>query len=263
MTAPAHRDVAQGYRARGWSVVPVRPKAKQPLVRWQALQQRLATEGEIDQWFGLWPDANIGIVTGAVSGLVVIDVDPKHGGDESLAHLERERGPLPQTVEAITGGGGRHLYFQHPGGQVRNRAGLAQGVDLRGDGGFVVAPPSVHASGRSYAWQSGHGPEDRAVAAMPAWLLERVTGRPAGRGHSLEHWRRLVRDGVAEGERNNTIASFAGHLLWRGVDPDVALELLLAWNRTRCRPPLPDAEVAAVLQSIARLHERERGDGEA
>jgi hypothetical protein len=263
MTAAGNLGVAQRYRALGWSVVPVRRGGKQPLVRWQMLQQRLPEAGELEQWFGLWPDANLGIVTGAISGLVVIDVDPQHGGEESLAHLERAHAPLPPTVEAVTGGGGRHLYFAHPGGQVRNRAGLAQGIDLRGDGGFVVAPPSLHASGRSYAWRSGHAPEDLAVAPMPGWLLERVTGRPAGRGHSLDHWRRLVRDGVAEGERNSTIASFAGHLLWHGVDPEVALELLLAWNRARCRPPLSDAEVASVLRSIARLHAREAGDGEA
>lgn len=72
-------------------------------------------------------------------------------------------------------------------------------------------------------------------------------------------WRRLVREGVVEGERNNTLASLTGHLLWHGVDPEVALELLLAWNRARCRPPLPDDEVARVVASIARLHERQAG----
>ena len=82
----------------------------------------------------------MGIVTDAVSGLVVLDVDPRHGCEESLKNLEREHGPLPRTLEAMTGGGGRHIYFAHPGGSVRNRVGITPGIDLRGDGGCIVAP---------------------------------------------------------------------------------------------------------------------------
>lgn len=77
-------------------------------------------------------------------------------------------------------------------------------------------------------------------------------------GRSLPEWRQLVREGVLEGERNSTIASLTGHLLWH-VDPEVALELMLAWNRMRCRPPLDDAEVAQVVASITRLHEADLG----
>jgi Bifunctional DNA primase/polymerase, N-terminal len=90
----------------------------------------------------------VGIVTGEISNLVVLDFDPQHDGNASIERLERQIAPLPVTVEVTTGGGGRHLYFAHPGGLVRNRAGLAQGVDVRGDGGYIVAPPSVHPSGR-------------------------------------------------------------------------------------------------------------------
>jgi hypothetical protein len=95
---------------------------------------------------------------------------------------------------------------------------------------------------------------------MPPWLARLAQDRPAGRGHPAAHWRELVREGVEEGQRNATIASFAGHLLWRGVDADVALELMLCWNRMRCRPPLGDEEVARVVASIARLHEERDGD---
>ena len=140
-------SAALDYRSRGWSVIPVIRKAKRPAVRWLSYQQQPSSEKEIDDWFRRWPDANVAIVTGAVSGLVVIDIDPKHGGEQSLTELEREHGPLPKTVEAITGGGGHHLYFAHPGGEVRNKVGLAPGIDLRGDGGYIVAPPSLHASG--------------------------------------------------------------------------------------------------------------------
>jgi hypothetical protein len=161
-------------------------------------------------------------------------------------------------VEAVSGGGGRHLYFAHPGLHLRNRAGLAQGIDLRGDGGFIVAPPSTHPSGNPYIWRAGHAPDEISLAPLPRWLYLNLGGPRVGR--SLADWRQLAREGVPEGERNTTIASFAGHLLWHGVDPDVALELLLAWNRMRCRPPLDDAEVAEVLQSITRLHEKQDAD---
>jgi hypothetical protein len=252
------------YRARGWSVIPIEPRGKRPLVPWQEYQSRLARADELEAWFGARRGAhgdrksgerNVGIVTGAVSGLVVLDVDAAHGGDVSLAELELEHGPLPATIEAKSGGGGRHLYFAHPGGEVHNRAGIAPGIDLRGDGGCIVAPPSIHPSGKRYAWRPGRGPDEAQLAPLPAWLLALV--QPGARvGHPLAHWRSLARAGAREGERNNTIASFAGHLLWHGVDAEVALELLLAWNRARCRPPLADDEVASVVASIAGLHER-------
>lgn len=250
------RAAAHAYAARGWSVLPIEPRGKRPLVAWTGLQRRIADRAEIDAWFNQWPDANVGIVTGGISRLVVVDVDAQHGGLASLAATEREHGALPPTVEAITGGGGRHLYFASSRA-IHNRVGILPGIDLRAEGGCVVAPPSVHPSGRRYAWAEGHAPDELPPARLPARFLD-ATRASAPAGHDPAHWRRLVHDGVAEGERNATIASLTGHLLWRGVDPDVALELLLAWNRTRCRPPLADEEVARVVQSIARLHDRER-----
>jgi len=113
----------------------------------------------------------------------------------------------------------------------------------------------MHPSGRRYRWASGCAPDDLPLATAPRWLLP-APHDDARRGHPLAHWRDLARQDVAEGRRNNTLASLAGHLLWRGVDAQVALELLLAFNRARCRPPLPDDEVAPVVASIARLHLR-------
>lgn len=251
-------DAALAYARRGWSVVPLVPRGKHPLVRWLPHQETRADEAEIRGWFERWPEANVGVVTGAVSGLVVLDVDPQHGGADSLAELERSHGALPRTLEAATGGGGRHLYFRHPGRIVHNKVGLAPGIDLRADGGLIVCPPSIHPSGRRYAWAGVGGPERVLAAPLPPWLLRLATEAPGAGGHPLAHWRQLVKDGVAEGARNNTLASFAGHLLWHGVDPKVVLDLLLCWNRMRCRPPLPDDEVAGVVDSITRLHLRER-----
>ncbi|HKI64367.1 MAG TPA: bifunctional DNA primase/polymerase [Burkholderiales bacterium] len=249
------REAALGYLSRGWSVIPIEHRAKRPLVAWLEFQSRCASAREVDGWFARWPEANVGIVTGRISALVVIDVDAGHGGEPSIARLESGHGPLPATLEALTGGGGRHLYFAYPGGRVGNRVGLFPGVDLRGDGGCVVAPPSLHPSGRRYAWARARSPDEAQLAPLPAWLLHESGAKRAG--HSPEHWRRLVREGVAEGERNATLASLAGHLLRHEVDPEVVMELLLAWNRARCRPPLADAEVAGVVESITRLHHDE------
>jgi hypothetical protein len=251
---------AHAYAARGWSVIVIQPRGKRPLVPWREFQQRIASTAEIDGWFQRWPDANVGVVTGRLSGLVVVDVDPRHGGPASIAALEAEQGPLPATVEALTGGGGRHLYFAHPGATVANRVAVRAGIDVRGDGGCVVAPPSVHPSGRRYAWVAGREPQRCPLAPAPRHLIG-ATG--PGRGHPPSHWRRLVRETLVPGRRNDTIASMTGHLLRRGVDLDVVLELMLAWNRSHCRPPLPDAEVARVVRSIERLHaEREAADAE-
>jgi hypothetical protein len=250
---------ARAYAARGWSVIAMQPRGKRPILAWREFQQHPASIGTIARWFERWPDANVGIVTGRVSGIVVVDVDARHGGPDSVAQAEAALGPLPPTVEAATGGGGRHLYYAHPGAAMANRVAIRPGIDLRGDGGCVVAPPSVHPSGGHYAWVPGHGPGEIALAPLPPHFGGRgILMRPIG--HSRLHWRRLVREGVAEGARNNTLASLTGHLLQRGVDVDVAAELVLAWNRTHCRPPLPDGEVVRVVESIARLHEREAAD---
>ncbi len=251
---------ALDYGRLGWSVIPIESRGKQPLIRWQVYQYRRVDTAEIAEWFRRWPDANIAVVTGIVSNLVVLDLDPKHGADASLEQLEREHGPFAETVEARTGGGGRHLYFAHPGQIIRNRVGIAPGVDLRGDGGYVVAPPSVHACGESYRWE--RSPHVSCLTPLPEWLLRAEPDDRTHRGHPLNHWRRLLREGVAEGERNNTIASLAGHLLWHGVDPEVTAELLLSWNVTRCRPPLDYEEVLRTVESIVRRHQREE-DGDA
>jgi hypothetical protein len=136
-----------------------------------------------------------------------------------------------------------------------NRVGLRAGLDLRGDGGCVVAPPSIHPTGRRYAWVGHRSPDEVSPALMPHWLQAAVDFM--SKGHPVAHWRSLVREGVEQGQRNATVASLSGHLLGRDVDPEVTRELLLAWNRVRCRPPLDDAEVVAVVNSIARLHQRD------
>jgi hypothetical protein len=170
MTTPTTEEAALDFLNRGWSVIPIRERAKRPAVPWKIYQSKCVSEETLHEWFRRSPDRNVGIVTGALSRLVVLDVDPRHDGKESLRKLEREHGSLPDTVESITGGGGRHLYFSHPGGVVRNRTNIEPGIDLRGDGGCIVAPPSVHPSGKRYRWKKGHAPGEMGLCALPDWL---------------------------------------------------------------------------------------------
>lgn len=108
----------------------------------------------IKAWWSRRPRANIGTPTGRAAGMVVLDVDPDKGGFKTLSALIRRHSPLPETPTVHTGGGGLHFYLRHPGGRVSNSAGkLGPGLDIRGDGGYVLLPPSVHATSRSYAWQ--------------------------------------------------------------------------------------------------------------
>lgn len=257
----ACQRAALSYAALGWSVIPVAPRSKVPLVPWQEYQRHAPALETVEAWYARWPNANVAIVTGAVSSLIVVDIDPKHGGEDSLDALQASHGPLPLTPEVRTGGGGRHLYFRHPGGSVRNRAAFRPGLDVRGDGGVIVAPPSVHPSGKLYQWV-GAAPKLPDIAAPPRWLLSIVRSADGPRGHTAEHWRALVSEGVPEGQRNNMAASLSGHLLWHGVDPDVVAELLYCWNRVRNKPPLSDDEVLKTVESIVSLHERRDEDQE-
>lgn len=125
---------------------------------------------QVARWWAQWPRANIGMPTGG--WCVVLDIDPSHGGAESLAALEDEHGPLPQTAETRTGSGGSHFFFAHPGGVISNRTNIRAGIDLRGDGGYVVVPPSNHITGGRYLWV--RHPEVVEMSELPSWLLNEV-----------------------------------------------------------------------------------------
>jgi hypothetical protein len=261
-------DAALKYTRRGMPVFPIWPAlkfergftcgcgkgsrcnspGKHPL---HALAPRGLSDATIDErtvsdWWAAWPNANIAIATG---GVVVIDIDPRHGGDAALADLETKNGNLPQTWRVKTGGGGTHIYFAGPPKiTIKNSVNhLGTGIDVRGQGGYVIAPPSSHISGIRYEWEPV-----RELAQMPYWLITALhEQRPKGPACSQE-WNQLVRSGVAEGKRNDAAARLAGHLLRRYVDPRLTLELVLAWNVTRCQPPLPPFEITTIVNSIAR-----------
>lgn len=181
----ADRRSALSLLTLGWSVVPLHSvrsgrctcgsgtcaaPGKHPHIHWEPFTDRLPLEEEVCRWWNRWPQANLGVVTGATSGVVVLDVDPRNGGDATLYELECLYGSLPSTVTALTGGGGRHFYFCHPGERVPCRP-IARGLDLKGDGGLVVVPPSLHVSGGQYVWDLGGAPGERQLAEMPEWLV--------------------------------------------------------------------------------------------
>jgi hypothetical protein len=180
----------------------------------------------------MWPAANVGIPTGAESGLVVVDVDGRNGGRQTLAGLE-----LPDTLTVETGDG-LHFYYQHPGGAVPSNSGILPGIDRKADGGYVVAPPSLHANGRRYRFT-----DDHPLAALPAFCLNGkqssfATGTPGAR--------------IPQGKRNATLASLGGTMRAKGITEDAIRAALLAENAARCDPPLGEADVARIAASVAR-----------
>jgi len=197
----------------------------------------------IGEWWRQWPRANVGIRTGVESGLLVLDVDPQHGGAATLKALEAKHGPLPETARALTGGGGWHDYFLHPGVEVRNSiAKLGPGLDVRGDGGYIVAPPSLHASGRTYRWLR---PLGDGLADPPAWLLEQAQTRRNGQASA-------VAGVIPEGLRNDELFKLGRAVRRRGAGEPEILALLRETNRCRCDPMLPDEEVEKVARSSVR-----------
>ncbi|MGO9596496.1 MAG: bifunctional DNA primase/polymerase [Isosphaeraceae bacterium] len=163
-------QAALEYTRLGLRVIPLHDRRKEPrLKKWT---KKATTDASlVRDWFERWSGSNLGIVSG--KGLVVLDVDPKNGGTESLAQLIATHGPMPLTPEARTGSGGTHYFFSVDQGiAVANRAGFQPGLDIRGDGGYVVAPPSVHPStGAEYEWVTH---PDQGIAPIPNWLLSMI-----------------------------------------------------------------------------------------
>jgi hypothetical protein len=140
---------------------------------------------------------------------------------------------------------------------VRNSAGkIGTHIDVRGDGGYVLSPPSIHPSGRRYSWSVDSANH---IAEAPSWLLAKQNGAAVSATPSSD-WRALI-EGVSEGARDCSIARLAGHLLRHHVDPFIALGLLHSWNATNCTPPLPAADVERIVNSIAGKELRRRGSG--
>ncbi|MDQ0221364.1 bifunctional DNA primase/polymerase [Peribacillus cavernae] len=171
----------------------------------------------INGWWKKWPDANIAIATGQQSGFVVLDIDPRHGGEDSLNLLINQYGPLPETIQAITGEGGRHILFKNPG-YVRNRTNILPGLDVRGEGGYIVVAPSLHACGKRYEWELSSRPLSVALYYMPDWLLQMIVDpvveKPAKKPD--DYWIKIIQ-GVGEG-RTEHVRCFPFRVLAKAWD---------------------------------------------
>lgn len=149
----------------------------------------------------------------------------------------------------MTGGGGRHIIFAHPGIEIGNTKGdPADGLDIRGDGGYIVAPPSVHPSGKRYEWEPSSLPSKTELAKMPVWLVEMLTHKNNGNGHKPTE---PIGETISEGGRNVTLASLAGSMRRRGMGFDAIYAALQVENGQKCRPPLPDDDVKNIAKSVS------------
>lgn len=224
-------EAAKKYLSRGWSVIPLEPQGKKPLIPWKEFQDRQATTEEVEKWFSAG-NSNIGIVTGKISGITVIDCD-----SADAVRLAADKG-LP-TCPTVKTGKGYHFYYAYePGvGNFQKRLDLP-GIDLRGDGGFIVAPPSIHSTGAIYEFEG----ESRHKVPLPKWILQE---KKVSSGSFSDYVK-----GATVGSRNDTLARLSGFMALSLPVQD-AIEFAATWN-SRNNPPLPMDEVRRTVESIYR-----------
>lgn len=205
---------------------------------------------QITEWWTKWPEANIGIATGAISGIVVIDVDCDHKtgkfGEESLKAWESKNSQLPNTWTSLTGGGGMHYIFSSQNADLRNRAGILDNVDIRANGGYIVAPPSLHISGIRYIWKDNMGPEEMLLAPLPREWRDLIKKR------LYDKKTLAIPDIIPKGKRNDTLFHIACFLQKKGLLEHEILAAIIEENETRCSPPLGELEINMICQSAAR-----------
>lgn len=253
---------ALSFAARGWPAIPLwwplpggrcacgdvkcESPGKHPIIKdW--VKQGATDETTIRQWWAKWPKANVGILTGDRSGILLLDVDTKDDGPDHIATLEAQYGKLPDTVEAITGSGGRHVLFRYPQGRViPNKARFHSGLDARSNGGMFVAAPSLHSNGRRYEWDAFFHPDTTPLTDAPEWLLQLMERKPHGKTAPP------VEEYITEGARNSTLTSLAGTMRRRGMSPEAIFAALMAENLKRCVPPLDEGEVQAIAESVSK-----------
>jgi hypothetical protein len=222
---------------------------KHPLTA-QGVKDASTDPDQIGKWWNNWPSANIALAMGQPSGLLALDIDPRHDGNENLFELEKLNGELPKTLTSFTGGGGSHLLFEYVSG-IRNQAGkIAPGIDMKTDGGYIVAPPSMHRSGISYRWADGLRPGEIDPAHLPQrWidLLIAASGAAVSAPMDL-----LDAGAIPQGQRNDHLMSLAGSMRKRGLTAEELYPALTAVNDRRCKPPLEQREVWRIAQSAGR-----------
>lgn len=265
-TASPMEIAAHTAVVNGWSVFPLKPRDKTPLTAHGCLDASRHHD-QVTAWWSRWPEANLGIATGTASALFVVDVDGA-AGEAALTAF----GTLPHTVEVLTGKG-RHLYFELPDGVMLGNSARKLGpeLDTRGDGGYVVAPPSIHPNGHAYAWAPEHSPDEIDVAAVPDAILRALQpSTPPAVAVASQYrtaqlsapsrgpltlflaWLRTVDSGLADGQgRNHTAYRIASRALECMPLQDVR-DVVGAWNSAN-RPPLSDRELTQCVNSAAGI----------
>ena len=249
----------------GFAAFPCRLREKTPLTQ-HGCKDATKHIAQLRAWWERWPSANIGIATGAVSGVVVLDADPRHGSHQSLVGLMSKYGELPSTPTVLTGGGGVHFYFRAPDNtEIHNSVGLlGAGLDIRGLGGYVIAPPSWHPSGEPYRWAPEACIGEIELAPLPAWLIALLvspqmlpasdqvpltsarTNEPISQ---LDLMRLAV--GVSEGQRDWQLFRLACYLRRRGYPREQANQIVVD-AAGRCRPPFPTRAALRKVDSAWR-----------
>jgi hypothetical protein len=244
--------VALELAARGWAVFPCVPKGKIPATP-HGFKDASSDPQVVAAAWRAHPNANIGVATGPKSGIVVLDVDGDLGM-ASLAALQAKYGPLPPTVCQRTGRG-RHFFFRYPADvEIHNSAGkIGPGLDVRGDGGYVIVAPSIHPSGARYEWITAPSASVAPWGTFnfaqeePNHALDQVPGTEPGAGA----------DEYTEGRRNDALFRLARSLKLKGLSHAGLLAAVLAENRTKCKPPLPEAEATTIAVNAYKQPDRE------
>ena len=234
----------------GWAVFPVKAEEKRPHTP-HGCKDAKKDPGAIRAWWKKWPNDSVGIATGSISNLIVIDedLDDEKGLDGIMAMdaWEKDNGvTLPDTARAITGRGGAHLYFHYTGKDILNRAGIIDGVDVRGEGGYVVAPPSIHPNGVEYAWEED--PDDVGIAEVNDVVLKFLatgTVKESGEKFTLPAI-------IDSGTRNSTLYHFACSLQAQGLSDTAIMAAVQEENKLRCVPPIDDDELELLVGSALK-----------
>lgn len=236
-------DLIKDYGDHGWSVLPVKPEEKRPYMQnWLQYTKERASQQVLTEWFTHLSGAGVGVVTGKISGILVLDVE--NTCPQPIENILRK---YPTNMVSRTGSGGYHLFYQYPSnrGKVSNRVRLFDGIDLRADGGFIVLPPTRHPSGGTYEWVNRGMP-----SVFPSSILD-IDSQPTSPGNDA--WISEILRGVTEGGRNDAAARLAGYFFKKGISSDIVESLLIEWNE-RNDPPLPASEIRTTLKSIHRNH---------
>ena len=243
-------------------------ECKSPLVAWKEYQKRLPTVDEVNNWFNLNPDANIGIVTGRVSNLVVFDFD-----SASALEYVQEIGGLPESAVRVQTGKGFHFYMRHPDFDVASHVNTDLGLDIRAEGGYAVAPPSTHGSGRTYEWVEGSSFDDVSLAPCTPWMIEYLNGSakivPAAdkkqtkdkpvktetiqtkeKETKASEYTDLLKNGCSQGGRNQSTARLVGHFFKTGMRENEIWEMIQIWNRDQVKPPLGYDELKGIFEYV-------------